>query len=163
MGEAAKKVVDENKFDGDLREGAISEDFGQYELATANQRVLALLLDFVIISVGVGVFNTLAAAALHLNPKGSLLSLMGNFISVMYFTFMEYNNGQTLGKKVMKIKVVADNSDDLMGFGQVLDRETIGRVISILPLGLGYMGASTREDRKTFHDRIFKTRVIRLP
>lgn len=164
MNEPARKI-DQMHVAEDLSvlpETPIQEDYGQYELASANHRVVAIMIDGFALKLISMLFTTLAAKALATDSDNVVLALMANCLTILYFTLMQYNDGQTLGKKIMRIKVVSDRDSSPLGIWQVMGRETIGRILSIMPFGLGYLGASTRKDRKTFHDRVFKTHVIRL-
>lgn len=90
------------------------------------------------------------------------LSLVSYLIYMSYFIVPTALYGQTLGKKLLKVRVVRMDGSGEVGFGIAFARETIGRTISGLPLCLGYLGASIRDDRRTFHDLIFGTRVVSL-
>ncbi len=147
---------------GDLGVQSFTEDLRQLPRAKANHRVVALLIDGLISGAVGGLVSVAAVKGLGIDPKSVLLGLYENVIVMLYFTFMQFNNGQTIGKRAMKIKTIDDRTGDAPSFGQALGRETIGRFLSIVPLGIGYMGASRREDAKTWHDRLFKTSVVDL-
>ena len=56
--------------------------------------------------------------------KSGVLTLVTLFLEILYFiVYQYYNNGQTIGKKIMKIKVVA--TDDQMTVNQMLLRTLI--------------------------------------
>ena len=77
-----------------------------------------------------------------------------------YFCFCHYKWGQTIGKMIFKIKVVTVEGLPLSimtsawrGFGEAL---------SALTLGIGYLMAGVRSDKRALHDLVAKTRVVRL-
>ncbi len=50
----------------------------------------------------------------QLSKKQGIVSLMTLFLSVLYFiVYQYYNNGQTIGKKLMKIKVVSSTDKEI--------------------------------------------------
>ena len=139
----------------------IVEDTKQLELATGGSRVMAFLIDAVIVAAIQGAAKAGLNAFLGENHSSAVI-LCTVLIGYMYYVFTQFNDGQTMGKKIMKIKTMPDAGGELLGFGQVLGRETIGRLLSALPLALGYVGAWRRDDKKCFHDRMFKTHVVKI-
>jgi uncharacterized RDD family membrane protein YckC len=71
--------------------------------------------------------------------------------------------GQTLGKMIMRIRVVGVSTDAVIGdrvtIGQAVAR-SVAAVVSLVPFGLGYWMA-LGPARRTLHDRIAHTRVVR--
>lgn len=81
-------------------------------------------------------------------------------IHYVYVGWFYHNKGATPGKMLFGLKVVRDDTGTYLTYGQAFLRETVGKLISGLPLGLGYFWALGRPDRKTFHDLMFKTQVL---
>lgn len=144
---------------------ADSPDSGPVGLATINQRTIAILLDWFVYGV---LINIIYALVTHLiqapaaQQIGKAATLMRFSVYLAYWVFPLYAFGQTLGKKLIGIKVMPIKGNRPLGFFQVLGRETIGRMASFLPFGIGYLNASRRDDRRTFHDRMFSTHVVSL-
>ena len=67
--------------------------------------------------------------------------------------------GQTLGKKILGIRVV-DGEEQPPGFGRVTIREVIGKFISAICLLIGFLVVIHRE-KKAWHDSFAGTQVIR--
>lgn len=67
----------------------------------------------------------------------------------------------TLGKKVLNLKVVSAENGGPVSFLVMLFRDGIGRFISLLPMGLGFVWAAFNSEKKSLHDHIFATRVVR--
>ena len=84
----------------------------EYELASWRERFLAFLLDLVIIAVATSLVTAMANAAL-----GRVLSNYFDYIVIVplvafYSLYMEVlMNGQTIGKKVLAIKVIKLNGE----------------------------------------------------
>lgn len=72
--------------------------------------------------------------------------------------FLLFNKGQTIGKKLMKIKVVSENGN--LSIYQVFFRETIGRMLSILTFGIGYLLIFFDKKKRSLYDKIAQTLVI---
>ena len=72
-------------------------------------------------------------------------------------------SGQSPGKVLAGIKVVRSNGMD-MGVGTGLLRETIGKLISVLPLivPLGFLWVLFDKENRGWHDKIADTKVIRI-
>lgn len=75
-----------------------------------------------------------------------------------YFIIMTYNCGRTVGKMLMKIKVVPTKSNKLT-FGQVFFREVIGKYLSGL-LFIGYILVGIDTEKRGIHDMVADTRVV---
>lgn len=67
--------------------------------------------------------------------------------------------GQTLGKMVMGIKVVATESAGSLDFGRAVTRTLMWMVLAV-PAGLGFLTLFSR-DHRGLHDRFAGTRVVR--
>lgn len=75
-----------------------------------------------------------------------------------YFIIMTYTCGRTVGKMLLKIKVVPVNSKELT-FGQVFFREVIGKYLSSL-LYIGYILVGIDNEKRGIHDMVADTRVV---
>lgn len=83
----------------------------------------------------------------------------GLIISFAYYAFFWIeHDGQTIGKKVMGIKIVRQD-------GKPIDLVTavtrcIGYLISGAVFGIGYISATFNKKKLTWHDRLAKTYVV---
>lgn len=75
-----------------------------------------------------------------------------------YFIIMTYTCGRTVGKMLMRIRVVSVNSQDLT-FGRVFFREVIGKYLSGI-LYLGYILVGIDSEKRGIHDIVADTRVV---
>ncbi|MGB0176255.1 MAG: RDD family protein [Owenweeksia sp.] len=77
----------------------------QYALAGIGHRIAAVLIDLGVLLAFSLLWNVITLAAFGVNS--TTLSIIGGIIIFLYFLVCEITmNGQTVGKKVMKIKVV---------------------------------------------------------
>lgn len=78
-----------------------------------------------------------------------------------YATFSWRRGGQTLGMRPWRLQLV-DLSGDVPATGALWRRYAMAS-LSLLPVGLGFWWAWIDRDRLTWHDRISRTRMRRLP
>ncbi len=79
---------------------------------------------------------------------------------LLYFTLMEASEKQaTIGKSVMKIKVVNYNGERL-STSESFVRNFLGRIVSMLTCGIGLFMALFTENNQGLHDMIGKTYVV---
>jgi uncharacterized RDD family membrane protein YckC len=94
--------------------------------------------------------------ALPVAPLVTFLAL----VKVAYFTAFTAVGGQTIGKMALQIRVVGD--EGAVDSGRAI-RRTFAALLSLLPLGLGFLPAFFGDDRRALHDRLTHTRVVGLP
>jgi uncharacterized RDD family membrane protein YckC len=70
-------------------------------------------------------------------------------------------SGQSLGMAAWRLRVEREDGA-LLTWTDTL-RRLAAAVLSLLPLGLGYVWLLVDPDRRTWHDRLSRTRVIVLP
>ena len=87
--------------------------------------------------------------------------LCGMVIGITYAVFFTGYNGQTPGKMALRIQVVRTDGAP-MTYGRAFLREVIGKFVSALILGIGYIMAGFDRNKQGLHDRIAGTYVIRL-
>lgn len=84
---------------------------------------------------------------------------------IAYFVAMTTVFGQTLGKMVMGIQVVrsedSDRSDGSM-LSTIIYREFVGKFLSLLPLGFGFLMSGWSRDKRALHDMVADTKVIMM-
>lgn len=130
-------------------------------------RFLASLIDGIVrsvIFVGIGLASNalfpLLDANGDTNPAGTLV--YGLFALIAFFAYdviPTANTGATVGKHLMKIRVVGTNGQNL-GIGRSFLREVIGKWVSGLVFSLGYLWALWDADKQSWHDKIASTYVV---
>jgi uncharacterized RDD family membrane protein YckC len=136
------------------------------KLASFARRSIAFLIDLIIsvlfssvILLGyeyvTGKFNTNNDIKIDFNFE-NWYSLIA---TVVYFGFSTYfGNGKTLGKKLLKIRVVSITHPQ-MTLWQSIER-ALGYGASILEGGFGFIQYFINPNRRTVHDRIAETIVV---
>ena len=116
------------------------------------RRFVAVIIDGIIISIAYGILF----AALG---RGAGYGL-GALISVAYFTYFEGGEkGQTPGKMAMGIRVIDFGGGGSIGYGRAFVR-WIGRIVSEIPLLLGYFWMLWDKERQTWHDKFANAVVV---
>lgn len=118
-------------------------------LASWGTRALASIIDGVIIAVAQLVVGVIS------RPLGQLvgLAILG------YFLYMQGTTGATVGKGVMKIKVLREADGQVIGFGMSVLRY-IAHIIDAIPCFVGYLWPLWDKKKQTFADKILSTVVV---
>ena len=87
--------------------------------------------------------------------------LFSYVLSFAYYIFFTGYCGQTPGKMALRIKVIRRDGSDI-GYGRAAFREVLGKTISGLLLGIGYLMVAFDEQKQGLHDRMADTYVIKL-
>jgi uncharacterized RDD family membrane protein YckC len=142
------------------------------ELASFTSRAIALLIDFLIagaLFLGLLVlffklanrYTSLGADNRHLNIE---LNFYENWYSIVYLVLffglsVYLGNGRTIGKRIMGIRVVSI-VHHRMGLWHSIER-ALGYGASALEFGFGFLQYFIHPNRRTVHDRMAETIVIR--
>lgn len=78
----------------------------------------------------------------------------------VYFVYFLTHGGQTPGKQILGIKVVALDGGEVDGFRAAL--RTMGYAFSWFLFGLGYLWAGMDRHRQSWHDKLAGTVVLEI-
>ena len=166
--------------------GYVQANFGQ--VATFGQRVLALLVDVLISMIGlipmiIGVIMLVAAAPteLYVDEYGMTQSDGGNgsvaviggllvglgvllsiAISLWNRVFKMGRTGQSVGKKVIGLKLVDDKTGQPIGAGQCFLRELVSNIVNQL-IYLSYLWMLWDDNKQTIADKAVHSTVVVVP
>lgn len=131
---------------------------------SAARRLLAAGIDASILGAidAAVLYFTLRLTGLDLARIGSLpLAPLLGFFAILnggYLIGFTAASGQTIGKMIAAIRVVADLSARVPLATAVV--RTAAMLVTAATLGLGYVPALTGADRRALHDRLSGTRVV---
>jgi uncharacterized RDD family membrane protein YckC len=92
--------------------------------------------------------------------QGAAYQAISTLMSLAYFTYFEGGpSGQTIGKKVLGIRVYDFRQGGSIGYGRGLLRQ-IGKYISGFVFGLGYLWMLWDKEKQTWHDKIAGSVVV---
>jgi uncharacterized RDD family membrane protein YckC len=147
------------------RAGIVIEARRRRVRAPFSLRCGALLVDYTL-AVAIIAFTTLLArtvggsvrwtgeAMLAAGYLASLIAFLLNFLVLPVFT------GVTIGKWATGLRIERVSGERL-GFGHATLRHTVGYLVSLLTLGIGFLLAAFDAEGRALHDRIAGTVVVR--
>jgi uncharacterized RDD family membrane protein YckC len=119
--------------------------------ASFGLRLVAALIDGVIVGVVGGIIG--------LGDQGRA-SGIGTLLGLAYYIYLEGSpSGQTIGKRIMGIRVVDFQTGGQIGYGKAAIRY-FGRILSAIPCGLGYLWMLWDPQKQTWHDKLAATVVV---
>ncbi|MDK2847185.1 MAG: hypothetical protein PWP34_538 [Desulfuromonadales bacterium] len=90
-----------------------------------------------------------------------LLGLFSSAVGMAYYVVFTGACGQTPGKMLLRLKVVRSDGTG-MTYGRAALREILGKFVSGITLGVGYLMVAFDDRKQGLHDKIADTCVIRL-
>ena len=135
------------------------------EYARAGDRLLAAIIDVVVILVSIGV---VAVAVVVVSFLGDAVAITATVLGVVayvgipvyIYVVMTAKTGQTVGKRLLGIKVV-DAQGNVPSIGTVLMREILGKLVSSSFLYVGYLWIIFDSRVQGWHDKIANTFVVK--
>jgi len=147
------------------------------ELATFSRRAIAFAIDcaiaFVLLLVTIAAIAVVVWAAgtrgtfthytLHIHyPSEAEKIVLNIVVPILYFGLLTYRwNGQTVGKRIMKIRVVS-LVHERMSLWHSIER-ALGYGAACLEFGFGFLQYFIHPNHRTVQDRIAETIVVREP
>lgn len=139
------------------------------EPGSSGARVLAAAIDLLLLGAidAAVLFLTLRMCGLTFDEVSRIpLVPLAAFLALLnggYMAAFTAAGGQSIGKMLTHLRVVSveeGSSTDRVRLGQSVLR-AVGYLVSALPAGLGFLPALLAADRRTLHDRLAHTRVVR--
>lgn len=125
------------------------------EPAGFGARFLAVLIDAILVLIVTGILFTV----LRLPADSGGAQLINLVIALGYYCGMwTYNNGQTLGKQALKIRVVRVDGQPITITTALI--RYVGYWVNTVPILIGWFWA-LRAEKRTFGDMISNTRVVK--
>jgi len=147
------------------------------ELATFTERAIAFAIDcaiaFVLLLVtiaaiavvvwAVGTRGTFTHYTLHIHYPSEVEKIVLNIVvPILYFGLLTYSwNGRTVGKRIMKIRVVSLVHERISLWHSI--ERALGYGAACLEFGFGFFQYFIHLNRRTVQDRIAETIVVREP
>jgi uncharacterized RDD family membrane protein YckC len=142
---------------------------GPHDYAGFWIRFAAAVIDAIILGVPVAILGAALDSgggfgySIGYSPAyDPLLNLINTVVAVVYYGFLEGGpSGQTLGKRVCGIRVVdAETAQPGIGVPRGIGRY-FARILSSIPLGLGYFWMLWDPKKQTWHDKLVRTIVVK--
>ena len=144
---------------------------GRQELEYAGfwVRLSAYLIDLAIVWIGLlfvkvvlGLLSIAGGNVFHarLLFQYTLKDIILYVLQVLYFILLTCYTGTTPGKRLLNLRVVNADGSQRLGLVNVIYRETVGRFLCGLSVGIGYIMAGVDREKRGLHDMICDTRVV---
>ena len=129
------------------------------------RRLLALLYDSILI---IGIYVSYVILVTYLNGSAlesqiEILFLQFSFIIfifLFYCYFWKFNNGQTLGMQVWKIKLVSSGNEEI-NINKMVLRCALSMIFSLVFLS-NFIFIIFNKERKTLGDYFSKTKLLKV-
>lgn len=114
-----------------------------------------LIVSYIIkMTLSIRIFSLIFASLYGPNPN-----LTTFFEMLLYLVLMTYFKQATIGKMMVGIKVKSFDGSSL-SLGKVILRETIGKILSAITFGIGFIMTAFTDNKRGLHDIIAKTVVV---
>ncbi len=130
-------------------------------VATVLDSFLLSIVQFVLTLVISLLFGFIGLAVGDDPAINMVIWLFGMTISLGYAVFFTGYCGQTPGKMAVRIKVIRTDGSQ-MNYGRAAKREILGKFVSSILLGIGYLMVAFDSQKQGLHDKIADTYVIKL-
>jgi uncharacterized RDD family membrane protein YckC len=167
-------IIESNMVSSDERRGGERKEPRQIILANWRDRFLAWIVDFILVSIALAVlfsaiaipiwfffyYDDMTAAARayqNVQPSHYIISSLAFF---GYWTYFEYTSGQSIGKRLLKIKTIDLSGDNRIDIKSAAI-ESFGKAF-LLPIDVILGWIFTNNKRQRIFNRISNTIVIKL-
>ena len=138
-------------------------------------RFLALIIDSIIIGIATAPIKYIlfpstanfdlsaigtAAEAATTGPAFTQADQFQALVNLLYFVLLTFFFGATLGKMALGLKVTDLNGKKPDIFNVII-RETIGKFVSAILIGIGFIWVGLDSRKQGLHDKIAKTLVVK--
>jgi len=136
------------------------------EVHVTGRRILATIVDLIIFSIFFWLLSLAfgstsvegGSVAFSLGALGSLIYLVGVFA---YYLFMEGYLGQTVGKMLLGIKVVREDTGGVPGLGAAAWRTVLRVIDGILFYAVAFVSVLATQKNRRLGDMAANTLVVR--
>jgi uncharacterized RDD family membrane protein YckC len=115
------------------------------------RRGAALVVDGLLLSIVQAVIESVVG------PSG--ITMLVTVASVAYFAVLEGTTGQTIGKQLLKIRVVDEDAGRPIGIARGVLRQ-VARALSVVVVFLGYLWMLWDPNKQTWHDKLASSVVV---
>jgi len=139
-------------------------DISKLELASQSKRIRAFVIDDILISTITIILLWDQIATLD-GDLVAILTVMNSafvqilFLKLIYQTFFIWYYGATIGKIIVKIRVIKEDNLGKVDFVSSLMRSA-SRIVSEAVFYFGFLLAFYTKGRQTLHDKMAKTLVV---
>ncbi len=122
--------------------------------------MIVIAVPFVLSAGILGAMEDPVAMAQRITGLGLAMNAIALLVSILYEVIFVGWRGQTPGKMLLGLKIIRVDGGEVDYIKAFI--RWIGKMVSGLILGIGYIMAAFTENKRALHDYIASTRVIRL-
>ena len=158
-----------NTFKGEIKSNySGSFENNEFRLASLGSRILAYLVDMIVLIVLIAIFTVpiFVIQYMYFTYDEPLFELFANLVGFLmvfgYFILMEgpLGKGRTIGKMVLKLRVVKEKDGSRIGFGKSAIRNFLRIIDGFFLYLIGMLLISRSEKNQRLGDSVAKTIVI---
>ncbi len=127
-------------------------------------RFFAAVIDFVVLAVVMALLGAVGIVDAIPDGRAGEGSPVGNIVQAVvvfgYYVALTSAFGATLGKMALGMRVT-DADGNRPGFGAVVMREVVGKIVSALVILIGFFWILVDDRRQGWHDKIGGTFVVK--
>jgi len=116
------------------------------------------IIDGIIVGIVGGVVQFVLSQA---GDSGRSLGGLLNFAISLAYYIWGYGTGQTLGCKLLGLRIVDESTGGNIGYGRALARY-FGAILSTIALFIGFLWMIWDKKKQTWHDKFAKSVVINV-
>ncbi len=125
------------------------------QLAGFWRRFASLIIDSIIVSV---IGQVIGAIVVHGDNRQATAGGVSFLIGLAYYTW-GFGSGQTLGCRVLNLKIVDQNTGGVPGYGKGLIRYIVS-IVSAAVILIGFLWMLWDSKKQTWHDKVAGTLVV---
>lgn len=132
-----------------------------HQFAGLGSRAIAAIVDAILLFVANGIVGAASFVAIGLDMGSPVVSLLNLIVFFGYFIVLEaYNNGQTVGKMIVNIRVRKSSGGELDLGGSIV--RNVLRIVDILPFFyiIGIILVLVTDDEQRLGDLVADTVVV---
>ena len=130
------------------------------DVHVTGRRILAILVDGVVLGIPFWLISSLFGTTSASN-SGSATTLISVVIFLLYYILMEGYLGQTIGKMLLGIKVVREDTDKVPGLGAATIRTLLRIIDGLFGYLVGFIAVMASAKRQRLGDMAAHTLVVR--
>ena len=140
-----------------------SNNASEHKHVSLLRRFGAILYDSLLLITILFIASFLVVIPFNIKPDNTFFFLYQAYIFIVAFIFFAWfwtHNGQTLGMRTWKMKVVTEDGNAIT-WGKCLIRYAVA-IISWTVFGLGFLWSLWDTQHRTWHDIVSKTKLVRV-
>ncbi len=130
--------------------------------ASFGKRFLAVLIDIILVGFVTSILGSITGTVSTTSTGTYTMNPLGTLAGFVYYVAMIHKYGATVGKMALNIRVQDMTTGQNLDIIHAILREIVGKMLSGIALGLGYLWMLWNPQKQTWHDMIAKSIVVEV-